>query len=133
MVLSQNVETGAVAYKTVVAAHANPPASTLKLTFQGETIGATGIHRFWKPGIGWTMARDLKVGDVVRAVGTTRILTAVEPGPTVPVYNLDVADHLDYFVGRAGLLVHDFSIVRQPPRPFDVAATTNPVASPDVP
>ena len=124
MVLSQNVETGAVSFKTVVATHRNPPTATLKLTFDGETIGATGIHRFWRPGVGWTMARDLKVGDAVRAVGATRIVAAVEPGPTAPVFNLEVADDLDFFVGRAGLLVHDFSIVRDPPRPFDAAATT---------
>ncbi|WP_165064997.1 polymorphic toxin-type HINT domain-containing protein [Paludisphaera rhizosphaerae] len=124
LVLSQNVETGAISYKTVVAIHRNPPTATLKLNFDGETIGATGIHRFWKPGIGWTMARDLKVGDTVRAVGATRVVVAVEPGPTAEVFNLEVTDDLDFFVGRSGLLVHDYSIVREPPRPFDAAATT---------
>ena len=35
----------------------------------GETIVATGIHRFWKAGKGWTMARDLKAGDRLRMIG----------------------------------------------------------------
>ena len=34
----------------------------------GESIAATGIHRFWKAGNGWTMARDLKPGDRIRAL-----------------------------------------------------------------
>lgn len=124
LVLSQNVESGAIAYRTVNAIHRNSQTATLKLNFEGEIVGSTGIHRFWRPGIGWTMARDLKVGDTVRAVGATRVLIAVEPGPTAEVFNLEVTDDLDFFVGRSGLLVHDYSIVRDPPKPFDAAATT---------
>ena len=38
-----------------------PP--TLRIAIGGESIVATGIHRFWKAGKGWTMARELKAGD----------------------------------------------------------------------
>ena len=39
------------------------PPPTLRITIGGESIVATGIHRFWKAGKGWTMARELKAGD----------------------------------------------------------------------
>lgn len=119
LVLSQDVETGDVSFKPVLLTHASPPAATLKLRLGGEELTATGIHRFWRPGKGWTMARDLKAGDLVRTVGGVRTVEAVEPGATQVVFNLDVAENLDFFVGRAGFLVHDFSIVRDPGRPFD--------------
>ena len=37
----------------------------------------------------------------------------------IMVYNLDVAENRDFFVGKKGLLVHDFSFVRTVPAPFD--------------
>ena len=39
--------------------------------------------------------------------------------PTQPVYNLDVAANRDFFVGKTGLLVHDFSFVQPVHAPFD--------------
>ncbi len=62
-VLSQNTSTGMLGFQPVVAVHRNKPAATLRVSIGGETIVATGIHRFWKAGKGWTMARDLKPGD----------------------------------------------------------------------
>lgn len=121
-VLSQNANTGAISFQPVLAIHHNPPAATLKLKFGSETIVATGIHRFWKPGEGWTMARDLKPGDAVRVLGGSRALDAVEPGEVQPVYNLDVAENRDFFVGEQGFLVYDFSIVVPPNAPFDAPA-----------
>lgn len=121
-VLSQNAYTGAISFQPVLAIHHNPPAATLRLKFGSETIVATGIHRFWKPGEGWTMARDLKPGDAVRILGGSRALDAVEPGEVQPVYNLDVAENRDFFVGDQGFLVYDFSIVVPPNAPFDAQA-----------
>jgi len=118
-VLSQNADTGAISYQPVLVIHHNPPTATLKLKFGSETIVATGIHRFWKPGKGWVMARDLKPGDAVRVLGGTLALDAVEPGEVQPVYNLDVAENRDFFVGERGFLVYDFSIVQPPDAPFD--------------
>ena len=69
----------------------NPPASTLRVKLGGESIVATGIHRFWKAGKGWTMARDLKAGDVVRMLGGTGRVESVEPDAIQPVFNLEVA------------------------------------------
>ncbi len=118
-VLSQNTTTGALSFRPVVAIHHNKPAATLKLRLSGETIVATGIHRFWKAGQGWVMARDLKTGDAVRAVGRTVRVESVEPDAVQPVYNLDVAENRNFFVGRCGCLVYDFSIVQPVSAPFD--------------
>jgi hypothetical protein len=118
-VLSQNTNTGALSFRPVVAVHHNSPSATLKLTLVNESIIATGIHRFWVAGKGWTMARDLKPGDTVRTVGGTARLEAVEPGKVQPVYNLDVAEDRNFFVGKQGCLVYDFSIVQPVETPFD--------------
>ena len=68
-VLSQHTTIGALSYKPVLVTHRNGPAETFRIAFGSETIVATGIHRFWKAGKGWTMARDLKAGDRLRTVG----------------------------------------------------------------
>ena len=45
----------APAYQPVLATHANGPAATFRIKIDRETIVATGIHRFWTAGRGWTM------------------------------------------------------------------------------
>ena len=120
-VLSQNTTTGALSFQPVVAIHHNQPTAILKLYLGGETIVATGIHRFWKAGRGWTMARELKPGDIVRTVGGTAKVESIEPDKVQPVYNLDVAANRDFFVGKHGCLVYDFSIVQPVLAPFDHA------------
>ena len=52
-------------------------------------------------------------------VGGTVAIEAIEADKTQPVYNLDVADNRDFFVGTKGLLVHDFSFVQPVLEPFD--------------
>ena len=120
-VLSQNTSTGLLVFEPVVATHLSEPSSTLRLMIGGETIVATGIHRFWKAGKGWTMARELKPGDRLRMVGGVVAIDAIEADVTQPVYNLDVAVNRDFFVGKTGLLVHDFSFVQPVAVPFDRA------------
>ena len=95
------------------------PAATLRIAIGGESIVATGIHRFWKAGKGWTMARDLKAGDRLRMVGGMVEIQSIEADATQMVYNLDVAENRDFFVGKKGLLVHDFSFVQPVLSPFD--------------
>ena len=123
LVLTQDVRSGAIGYEPVVAALKNPPAPTLKLELdQGESIITTGIHRFWTPGHGWTMARELKVGDRVRTLdGPVRII-AIAPQPVRPVFNLEVAHHANFFVGRSSILVHDHSSAQPVSQPFDAVA-----------
>jgi hypothetical protein len=118
-VLAQDPTTGLLSFRPVVAVHRNRPSPTLRIAIDGETIVATGIHRFWRAGQGWAMARDLKPGDRLRIIGDTAEVRSIEPDATQPVYNLDVADDRDFFVGGKGLLVHDFSFVQPVSTPFD--------------
>jgi pretoxin HINT domain-containing protein len=118
-VLSQDPSAGVLTFEPVVAVHHNEPAPTLRIGVDGETIIATGIHRFWKAGKGWTMARELKAGDRVRVIDGVMQVRSIETDSTQPVYNLDVARNRDFFVGTKGLLVHDFSFVQPVQAPFD--------------
>jgi len=118
-VLSQGTLSGQLAFQPVTAVHRNPPAAMLRIAIGGESVVATGIHRFWKAGKGWTMARELKAGDHLRLVGGTVQIESIEADKTQPVYNLDVAEYRDFFVGKKGLLVHDFSFVQPVLEPFD--------------
>ena len=118
-VLSQGPSTGTLAFQPVVAVHRNRPAATLRIACDGESIVATGIHRFWKAGKGWTMARELKPGDRLRMVGGAVQIESIETDKTQPVHNLEVPENSDFFVGAKGLLVHDFSFVNPVLEPFD--------------
>jgi hypothetical protein len=136
-VISADPDSGALSVRTVVAARHNPPSPTLRLTVAGESIVATPIHRFWKAGKGWVMARDLRPGDALRAADGLAVVTANERGSTVPVYNLEVAEGRSFFVGGCSVLVHDYTLARPVSRPYDappaladlVAPTARPAES----
>ena len=125
-VLSQNAATGLLVFEPVVGTHRNAPSTTLRIVIDGETIVVTGIHRFWKPGKGWTMARDLKAGDRLRMVDGVVEIRSIDADATQPVYNLDVAVNRDFFVGQKGLLVHDFTFVQPASVIFDREADLTP-------
>lgn len=130
LVLAQDPETGALGYRAVLMTHHNPPSETLTVRFDdGEAVIASLIHRFWRAGHGWAQARDLKPGDRIRTVGSVATIASIEPGATMPVYNLDVADDHTFFVGADGCLVHDNSVPDIRARPFDAGAPPLAIAS----
>ena len=118
-VLAQDTKTGTLSFQPVLATHRNGPSKTLRIAIGNESIVATGIHRFWIAGRGWTMARDLKAGDSLRMIGGTATVESVAPDETQLVYNLTVAADGDFLVGNAGLLVHDYGFVLPVAEPFD--------------
>jgi hypothetical protein len=65
------------------------------------------------------MARDLKPGDTVRAADGPAAITATGSADTQPVYNLEVAEGHSFFVGRRGILVHDYTLAPPVARPYD--------------
>jgi hypothetical protein len=122
LVLTQDSKSGALSFQPVVTVYHNPPNATLKVTFEGgETVVATGIHRFWKAGQGWVMARELKADDMIRTIGGTARVEAIKEDATQPVFNLEVAAGQSFFVGKSGMLVHDNSLVSPEPKPFDAS------------
>ena len=119
-VLTQNPKTGALKYQPLVEVYHNPPNATLRIELEGdESLVATGIHRLWKAGKGWTMARELRPGDRLRTLGGMVAVKSVDADRVQPVYNLQVADGESFFVGRSGALAHDNSRINPTPEPFD--------------
>jgi hypothetical protein len=121
-VLTQNPKTGALKYQAVVTVFHNPPNPTLRLELDHDSIVVTGIHRLWKAGEGWVMARELKVGDTLRTLGGTVAIKSITEARKQPVYNLHVADGESFFVGSTGVLAHDNSLINPTPEPFDAVA-----------
>jgi len=119
LVLSCGTTNGTLSYQPVVAIHHNPPAETLKIDLGSDTIVATGIHRLWKTGKGWVMVRDLRPGDILRTVGGTVEVKSVTAEKVQSVFNLEVAEGHDFFVGKSGVLAHDNSIIKPVTDPFD--------------
>ncbi len=128
-VLSQHTMTGALSFQPVLATHKTGPAATFRIAMGTETIVATGIHRFWKAGKGWTMARDLKAGDRIRKIDGIGVIQSISPGATQMVFNLSVAENRNFLVGSSGLLVHDYSFVHPVSEPFDHQTNAAPIAS----
>ncbi len=128
-VLTQDVHTGTLSFQPVLAIFHNKPAATLKLTIGEETIVVTGIHRFWKAGHGWVMARELKPGDPIRTLGGIVKVAKVASFAVLPVFNLEVASSQSYFVGTQGTLVHDNSLVQPEREPFDASPSVAQLAT----
>jgi tetratricopeptide (TPR) repeat protein len=121
-VLTQNMKTGSLGYKPILVVHHNPPAKTFEIKLGDETIVSSYFHRFWKAGKGWVMARELKTGDRIRTLNGTVRVTAINEGKVVPVFNLDVADDADFFVGDLGALAHDNTLPNLREKPFDAVS-----------
>jgi hypothetical protein len=122
-VLAQDVATGSLGFHPVTVVHHNAPSATIRLALDnGDALTASIYHRFWRAGIGWKMARELRPGDILRTfTGLARIVSA-KPGPVVPVYNLDVAGARTFFVGQHDALVHDNTLPEPRLKPFDQVA-----------
>jgi hypothetical protein len=119
VVLTQDTKTGALSYHPIVVVHHNPPIQTYTVRFGREAIVTSAFHRFWQAGKGWVMARDLKAGDALRTLEGVATIEAVETATTQRVFNLDVAENADFFVGERGTLVHDHTLPALRSEPFD--------------
>jgi len=127
VVLSQDVKTGALDYQPVLVVHHNKPSKTLRIRLTNdETVVSSVYHRFWRSGLGWALARELKPGETLRVLGGQVKVASIEPGDVVPVYNLDVARKRTFFVGRSGLLVHDNTLPDARLTPFDAPPSLKP-------
>ena len=112
-VLSKNVETGELALKPVLHTTYRPPRKTTRFEMDGDSIQATGGHRFWVSGSGWLRTRELAADQSLHTTTGTTHIAAVEAADEAATYNLVVADFHTYFVGKSGILSHDVL----PPKP----------------
>jgi len=109
-VLSQDPDTGELAYKPVLRTTSRAPEPLVTITAGGETLRCSGGHPFWVAGQGWTKARDLKPGSYLHGVRGTTPVESVEEDGREPTYNLIVADFHTYFAGEQLVLSHDNTI-----------------------
>ena len=112
LVLSQNPETGELAYKPVLKTTVRPPVRMLKIVFGGKALQSSGGHPFWIAGKGWVFARDLEEGTHLHTVEGTIEVRSVHPTGVEQLHNLVVADFHTYFVSEAKILTHDNTIRR---------------------
>jgi hypothetical protein len=108
-VLSQNPETGELAYKGVLAVTVRPPSTMLCIRSGKSAIATTLGHPFFVVGKGWRMAKELRDDDWISTQGNIAPVDAIESAEPVEAHNLVVADFGTYFVGKDRLLVHDNS------------------------
>jgi hypothetical protein len=107
LVLSQDVESGELRFKPIIARTVRPPSEIIKLSIADEELRTTLGHPFWVAGVGWRMAKELEDGAILHGVTGAPRVTAIEKAEKEEAYNLVVADFNTYFVGDSGVLVHD--------------------------
>ncbi|MGD9720767.1 MAG: polymorphic toxin-type HINT domain-containing protein [Pirellulales bacterium] len=108
-IVAQQAMTGEIRYKSVQTVTIRPAAALIKITTGSQTITATRGHSLWVDGAGWTMAKDLKVGQYLHGLDGATHIDALEETPAREAYNLVVSDYGTYFVGERPVLVHDNS------------------------
>ncbi|HVU90012.1 MAG TPA: polymorphic toxin-type HINT domain-containing protein [Pirellulales bacterium] len=110
LVLSQNVETGELAYKPVERVTKGPPLPLVEIHVGQQTIRSTMGHLFWVSGTGWRMAKELKVGDRLHTTKGTLAIDSVEKTGEASCHNLVVTDFTTFFVTDEQILVHDIDV-----------------------
>jgi len=109
-VLSQSPLSGELAFKPVIDITLGHQPFIELTTTDKETIVPTGGHTFWVSGVGWRLARELKMGDRLHTVSGWSEIESIKPVEAGETHNLVVADFDTYFVGDSRVLVHDITI-----------------------
>ena len=114
-VYSYNEETKEVELKEVKQTFkTNPIKDMVKVTVNGAVVESTSKHEYYVVGKGWTAAHELKEGDVLvnsakEEVKVEDVELIISNGNPVTVYNFEVEDNHNYFVGVEGVLVHNIT------------------------
>lgn len=110
LVLSQDVQTGELAYKPVLQTSTRPAEPLIRITLATrgrEMLEGSGGHPLWVTGDGWTLLRELEPGDMLHGIGGSAMASEVGAGEDAETYNLVVADFHTYVVGHAKIVCHD--------------------------
>jgi hypothetical protein len=107
LVLAQNVNTGEIRYKPVIARTLRPAGPIVQVATEDEKFLATRGHPLWVEGTGWRMTKELDDGAVLHSLAGSGRIRSVAPAAEAETYNLVVADFNTYFVGTSGVLAHD--------------------------
>ncbi|MDB5290087.1 MAG: repeat protein, partial [Phycisphaerales bacterium] len=120
LVLSRDEKTGEQSYKPVVETFVTQPTRLYHVRFATgasaeTTLTCTGQHPFYVNGRGFVAAQELAPGDeLVLAEGGVARVACITPedaleGKPFTTYNFEVADFHTYFVGQAGVWVHNLA------------------------
>lgn len=92
--------------KVVVSQDREIMELTVERDGQDETFRVTPEHAFYIEGREWVKTSELVVGDVLRteAGSLARVSRLVRNGERTTVYNLEVATHHTYYVGKSNVL-----------------------------
>jgi hypothetical protein len=115
LVLTQDVDSGELTHKPVIARTIRPQSDIVNLKFDGGQIFTTGGHPFWVDGAGWRMAKELDKYARLYGITGPALVKSVDTSEKAETFNIVVADFNTYFVGEKGLLVHDVT-PRKPTR-----------------
>lgn len=114
--LATDPETGETSYKEVLKTYTYVKDTLVYIEANGETIETTREHPFWVEGQGWTKAKFLNEGDLLRdsngnniTINRVDIVPLPENQYTI-VYNLEVADYHTYYVSNEHILVHNVCV-----------------------
>lgn len=110
LVLSQDPDTGELAYQPVLQTSERPPELLLKLWLVSratDTLEGSGGHPLWISGEGWVKLRDVKSGMVLHGVDGPTLVSDVAESRTEKTFNLVVANFHTYVVGPARIVCHD--------------------------
>ncbi len=110
-VLSQDPDSGELAYKPVLRTTVRPPDKLFRVVTENATLQTSSGHPFFVQGQGWVPSRLLKAGDRIQGLKRPAMVVSTEAiHLTEETYNLVVADFHSYFVGEARILSHDNTI-----------------------
>lgn len=112
LVLSQDLDSGELGYQPILQTTLRASGPTLRLQIGEEAFRTTAGHRFWVPGSGWKMIRDVKAGALLHTATSSISVDDVKPDVPAATYNLVVARTHNYFVGKSALLTHDILLPR---------------------
>ena len=110
LVLSQNPDTGELAYKPVLRVTIRPPEQLIKVRLASPrrtVLEGSGGHPLWVSGEGWVLLRKLRSGMVLHGVDGSVMVSDVDEGSNQQTYNLIVLDFQTYVVGEEKILCHD--------------------------
>ena len=117
-VLSKNLNTGAIESKRVLNIFVNETDELVHITTSnGERINCTPSHPFFVSSVGWIPANELHNSDsLINFEGEIVTVCNVEQEilqEPILVYNIEVEQNHNYFVGETPVLVHNKCVVGQ--------------------
>jgi hypothetical protein len=109
LVYAFDMERGSVEPRRVLRVHGNWTERLVRVSVASEVISATRSHRFWlEDQRGWRPACELCPGDLLRDLdGPVRVASVDVARVVSPTVNLEIEGLHNFFVGRAGVLVHN--------------------------